>query len=85
MQNHGLFQTSFQTCITFLNNYLQETISKHSAKYDNIVVLILLRKATKFRVEPIKELRIIQILPSLSRPEQILQKKDTPLYILNVF
>lgn len=84
MQNYGLFKASFQTCITFSNISLQETILKHSAKYEN-VVLILLRKATKFRVKPIKELHIIQIFTSLSLPEQILQKKDTSLYILNVF
>lgn len=74
-----------KTCTTFLNSSLQETISKHSAKYANIVVLILLTEATKFRMKPIKEHSINQIFPSLSLPGQMLQKKDTPLYTLNVF
>lgn len=86
MQNYGPFKASFRTCSTSLNISLQDTILKHSVKHENIVVLILLREATKFREKPIKELHIIQIFPSLFLlPGQMLQKKVTPLYILNVF
>lgn len=85
MQNYGLFKASFKNLYNVLNSSLKETISKLSAKYANIVVLILLAEATKFRMKPIKELSINHIFPSLSFPGQMLQKKDTPLYILNVF
>lgn len=79
MQNYGPFKASFRICTTSLNISLQETILKHSAKHENIVVSILLEEATKFRVKPIKELRIIQIFLSFSLRGQMLQKKHTPL------